>query len=131
MKKRNKILWTVLFCLYLAAVAYLCFMRPDKLPEIKPDLWGIPIDKVAHFIMFFPYPIVAYGAFMPSGSRKILRIAILALLFAAGIGLAMGTEKLQGLSEFRTYDIKDFYADIIGMGAATVVLFIHILTKRN
>ncbi len=131
MKQNARYIWAALFCIYIATVAYLCFAKPDNLPTVQPDLWGIPIDKVAHFMMFFPYPIVAYGTFRPFKNGLSSCLIILAVIYVAGIGLATGTEYLQGLSEYRSRDIKDFYADTIGMSCSAVLTLAYILVTKN
>lgn len=90
-------MWIALLCAYIIAIAYLCFMRPDDMPEIRPDLWGIPIDKIMHFIMFFPFPILAYAAFRPVGKNRMIHLAVLAIILVTGTGVALGTEHIQGL----------------------------------
>lgn len=131
MKLKDRHIWAVLFCLYIFLVAYLCFMRPDELPQVRPDLWGIPIDKVVHFIMFSPYPILAYAAFRPVGMKKSRHILILIIILATGTGVAIGTEKLQGISEFRSYEITDFYADMAGMAFSTLLTAVYILMNKT
>ena len=56
------ILARFLFFLYLAGIAFLCFMHVDKLPDVQKFIFGIPTDKVVHFGMFLPFPILAYLA---------------------------------------------------------------------
>ncbi len=124
---RNRHIWGILFLAYIAAVAYLCFASPDELPKIRPDFWGIPIDKVAHFLMFLPYPVVAYGVFRGREKRLGIDLLALALAFVTGVGLALGTEKIQGMLEYRTYDINDFKADILGMAASATAILTYIL----
>ena len=125
-------MWIALLCAYIIAIAYLCFMRPDDIPEIRPDLWGIPIDKIMHFIMFFPYPVLAYAAFRPDGRRRMIHLAVLAIILVTGTGVALGTEHIQGLIEYRGYDIKDFHADMLGMSCSAILAFMYILIKpRN
>ncbi len=131
MGRHTKIIWAVLLTVYMAAVAYLCFMKPEDMPEIRPDLWGIPIDKVAHFAMFFPFPALAYATFRPVGHRKLRHFLILAVVTAAGSGLAMGTEHLQGLLEYRSYEVKDFYADALGIGCSAALTTVYILIKKH
>lgn len=131
MNRKNRHIWIVLFCLYIFLVAYLCFMRPDELPQIRPDFWGIPVDKIVHFIMFSPYPILTYAAFRPFGMKKSRHILVLLIILATGAGVAMGTEKLQGLSEFRSYEITDFYADMAGMACSSVLAAVYIMMKKT
>ncbi len=120
-----------MLCIYLAAVAYLCFMKPDDLPEVRPDIFGIPLDKIVHFLMFFPFPIVAYEAFKPKGGRKLIHIAVLMILYSVGLGLAIGTEHIQGMLGYRSEDINDFYADLTGMSCAAIMTAVYILAKKN
>lgn len=131
MKSSRRNIWIAALCLYIIAVAYLCFMNPDDMPEVRPDIWGIPIDKIMHFIMFFPYPVLAYAAFRPSGRRRIFHILILLTVLVTGAGLAMGTERLQGMLEYRSFDINDFYADMIGMTCSTALTMLFALIRRT
>ena len=132
MKISERHIWIALLCTYIIAIAYLCFMRPDDMPEIRPDLWGIPIDKIMHFIMFFPFPILAYAAFRPAGKNRMIHLAVLAIILVTGTGVALGTEHIQGLIEYRGYDIKDFHADMLGMSCSAILAFMYILIKpRN
>ncbi len=129
--KINRYTWAVLLCLYIAAVAYLCFAKPDDLPQVSPDFFGIPIDKIAHFLMFLPYPIIAYGTFRPKTDRKAAHLAVLTILYFAGIGLAIGTEHIQGRLEYRSNDIHDFYTDFAGMTLAAVIMAVYIMIKKH
>lgn len=131
MNLRKRHIWALLFCMYIFMVAYLCFMRPDDLPQVRPDLWGIPVDKVVHFIMFFPYPILAYKAFRPAETKRSRHILVLLIILVTGAGVAMGTEKLQELSEFRSYEITDFYADMAGMAFSALLTSVFILIKKT
>lgn len=131
MKKSTKQIWIAVLCLYFFAIIYLCFLKPDSLPEVRPDLWGIPFDKVVHFAMFFPYPILSYLAFRPAGRSRTVRSVVLLILFATGAGLAMGTEQLQGVTGYRSCDINDFYADVVGMGTSSLILLIFIILSKD
>ncbi len=128
-KKRH--IWFILLCAYIVAVAYLCFMKPDDIPALDPYFLGIPVDKLAHFLMFFPFPIVSYGAFMPESGKKAAHLVILLVLTAAGLGLAIGTEHVQGQLGYRSEDIHDFYADLAGIICSAVLTMIYILAKRK
>ncbi len=60
--KRRRI-YRIITTVYLLAVAYLCFASSSGLPSIKEWHFFIPADKVVHFLMFFPFPILAYLSF--------------------------------------------------------------------
>ena len=53
----------ILFAVYLAAVLVLCFGKFPSSEDVPKYLWGIPTDKIVHFLMFLPFPVLAYLAF--------------------------------------------------------------------
>lgn len=130
MKFRKRYIWLVILFIYICSVAYLCFMKPDEIPTIDPFLWGIPIDKLAHFAMFFPYPFLAYAAFQPHGKRRYIHFIVLLIVVIVGAGLAVGTEQIQGMLEYRSYDIADYMADMIGMGSSAFIIALYVLFRK-
>ena len=117
------ILARILFFLYLAAIAFLCFMHVDKLPDVDKFLFGIPADKLAHFLMFLPFPILAYLAYDHLTNR-----------FWSAV-LAYGTEYVQGKLPYRSMDINDFKADALALAISSVFVFIidvtHLQKRKN
>lgn len=130
MKIRKRYIWLVILFIYICSVAYLCFMKPDDIPTIDPYLWGIPVDKIAHFAMFFPYPFLAYAAFQPHGRRRYVHFIVLLILVIVGAGLAVGTEQIQGMLEYRSYDIADYMADMIGIGSSAFIIALYVLFRK-
>ena len=130
MKFRKRYIWLVILFIYICSVAYLCFMKPDEMPTIDPFLWGIPIDKLAHFAMFFPYPFLAYAAFQPHDKRRYIHFIVLLIVVIVGAGLAVGTEQIQGMLEYRSYDIADYMADMIGMGSSAFIIALYVLFRK-
>ena len=63
MKTSYRIFRIVLFLIYLATVAWLCFGNFKPGPDVPRSIWGIPIDKCFHFVMFLPFPILGTLAF--------------------------------------------------------------------
>lgn len=110
----------VLFAVYLATVAYLCFLKPGSIPILRQFIFGVPTDKVIHFIMFLPYPLLAYISFRPDGKGIAAEIFVFATILVAGAVMAMGVERLQ-IAAGRNYDIKDFYANLAGIGAGAAI----------
>ena len=131
MKIRKRYIWAFILCCYFAAVLMICLAKPEDIPTIQISFFGIPTDKIAHFLMFLPYPAIAYAVFRPAEGNRWRHIAVLAAIFAAGLGLAMGTERLQGLSEYRSYEIEDFYADVLGMELSAFITALHIIFLKN
>lgn len=130
MKLNKRYIWAFVLCCYFAVVLILCLARPQSIPSLEKFMWGVPVDKIAHFLMFMPYPVIAYTVFKPSEGKKWRHIVVLAAVFALGIGLAMGTEQLQGMSDYRSYEIEDFYADVLGMEFSAFITALYIVFKK-
>ena len=128
---RDKRLHIALFCLYLTAVGILCFMKPDDLPSVEKYLFGIPLDKIVHFTMFLPYPVLCSMSFMNHDMKKQRSICVLAVIFISGAGMAYGTEVIQAHTGYRAYEIIDFYADMTGMTIGALITLTYILIKKN
>lgn len=120
----------LLFAFYLAAVAYLCFLKPGSIPVLQQFIFGIPTDKVIHFIMFLPYPILAYISFRPDRNGVLTHMLTFIAIIAVGAAMAMGVERLQ-IAAGRNYDIKDFYANIAGMAAGAAITLLFILARHR
>lgn len=130
MKKRS-LFFRFLLLLYLAAVCILCFMSPDSLPNVEFTLWGISPDKIVHFIMFFPFPLLAYFAF--ATTRRGFAGSMLAafVLFSIGAAIAAGTELVQAFSPQRSMEAADFAADCLALGISSVLVFIINLLRKK
>ena len=131
MKVSIKTIMTVLFCVYIATLAFLCFMKTDSVPDVQFTLFGIPMDKLVHFCMFAPYPILAFQSFHPNEASTWREIAVLAVLVVLGSGLAYGTEQIQSMTDYRSYEIADFYADMTGIAAGTSIVLAQILFRKR
>lgn len=127
----RKRVYIALFIIYIVAVAALCFMKTDGLPQVERTFFGLPMDKVAHFVMFMPFPILATLAFVHKETPSLRAIAVLLLILAVGAGAAYGTEQIQSMTDYRSYDITDFYADMAGMGTGALITAAYILMHRR
>ena len=126
----RRIIYLISFCLYLAAVAYLCFAKPNEVPNL-PEFWfGLPADKIGHFLMFTPFPFLGYLAFynrqMSRGRKTLLIIGLL----ATGAAASAGTEQIQAILQYRTADIYDLLANTIGLMCGGVATLIYILVRE-
>ncbi|MBQ8499598.1 MAG: VanZ family protein [Bacteroidales bacterium] len=131
MNTSSRKIMTALFCAYIGAIFFLCFMKGDNVPDVQLTLFGIPTDKIVHFCMFAPYPVLSFLAFCRESISKRRKIMVLTISVILGAGLAYGTEQLQGLTDYRSYDITDFYADLAGICCGTLATLIFILSKRQ
>lgn len=130
--KYRKQISLVLFCLYIAAVAFLCFTQGEQLPELPKTVFGIPADKVAHALMFFPFTILGYLSFTSEENSTLQKAAVLAILIAFGCGMAYATESIQRMLGYRAYEISDMKADMTGLVAGAIIstLFIIFSIKK-
>lgn len=120
-----------LFCIYLAAVAVACFTKPSNLPDMGAGtLMGIPMDKVLHFILFLPFPVLASMSMTDPKRKPAVNIAVLAVIAAVGIGVAYVTEALQAELGYRSYDLKDLYADSLGIITGALATAVIITCTR-
>lgn len=120
-----------IFCLYIAAVAYLCFARPDDMPQL-PQLWlGLPADKVGHFLMFMPFPLLGYLTFEVNEMSVGRKLFLIAILIAFGAGLALGTEYIQARLEYRSSESSDLLADGIGLITGGIFTLIYIFIRKG
>lgn len=133
MSPRNRLLAArILSVLYLAAVIWLCFGQFDSVPDVPRSLWGIPMDKVVHFLMFLPFPILAYFAFDRYTEKFWSSVLWTGVAFLAGVLLAAGTEVGQAfLTNYRSGDPNDFRADLIALGISSLLVFILDLRKQR
>ena len=127
---RRQIPYIIIFCLYIAAVLYLCFAKPDDVPSIEISFFGLPIDKVAHFLMFIPFPLLAFLTFDTEDSKAGRRTLLLLGVVAAGIAVAALTELIQGYLAYRSEDAFDLLADSIGLGAGVAVVIIYLIIRK-
>lgn len=122
---------SILFCFYIVAVALMCFIKPEKLPEAPGFLLGIPTDKIAHFMMFFPFPLLAYASINRKQTKLVHDVMILCCILITGTVVAISTEILQRATGYRSYDIMDFVADISGITFCCILILIYIIHKHS
>lgn len=131
MKINRQYLYRALFGLYILAVCILCFIKPDSIPSKGFDWFGLPADKVGHFLMFLPFPILSFTAFVKdygTGTDAFYRLMVIVL---AGAAIAIGTELIQKVLGYRSFDLHDFFCDIAGILAGTVVAILFIAIKKR
>jgi VanZ family protein len=131
MTRRQLIISRILLVLYLAAVCVLCFGHFTSVPKVQPSFLGIPTDKIVHFLMFFPFPILVFLAFNRYGEKRPWKWLGVLLTFLVGEGIAIGTELVQGLTVYRSKDPKDFLADSIALAAASLIVLFFSLKRRS
>ena len=132
MTRRKRIVARILFGVYLVAVAWLCFGRFESSQNMPTDLWGIPADKIVHFLMFLPFPVLAYFAFDRFTEKFWPSVQWTSVAFLAGCAFAAGTEYVQArLLPYRTGDPADFKADLLALAVSSVIVLILDLSKQK
>ena len=124
MTKRKIITARILMLLYIAAIAYLCFGHFDDMPDISRSFFGIDTDKIVHFAMFLPFPLLSYYCIGKKPKNALAAIAAVLGIFLAGCVIAALTEIGQGMTAYRNADPKDFLADGIALGISSLAVFI-------
>ena len=130
--KHLKILFRVLFFMYLASVLLLCFGKFSSAPSVPLKLFGIPTDKLVHFCMFFPFPILSFLAFDRFTETVSRTLVFTGITLAAGILLALFTEWGQAyLTNYRSGDLWDLLADILALILSSLlVIFLDIRKQK-
>ena len=130
--KGRRLIARILFFLYLAAVLVLCFGQFKDAPSIPWTLLGIPSDKLVHFCMFFPFPILAFLAFDKYTETPRSTFLFSSITFLVGVALAFGTEWGQAhLTTYRSGDPLDWLADISALFISTLIVIIWDLLKQR
>ena len=131
MTRRQLVISRILFAVYLIAVAVLCFAKFPSTDDVPTELWGIPTDKIVHFLMFLPFLFLAYFAFDRFTEKVWTSFLWTAASFLAGCALAAGTEWVQAHLPYRTADPADFKADLLALAVGSVLVLILDIAKQK
>ena len=130
--KGKRLIARILFFLYIAAVLVLCFGQFKDAPSLPWTLLGIPSDKLVHFCMFFPFPILAFLAFDKYTETPRSTFLFSGITFLVGVALAFGTEWGQAhLTTYRSGDPLDWVADVSALFISTLIVIIWDLLKQR
>ena len=130
MTRRQLTYARIVFLVYLVVLLVLCFGQFSSTQDVPKFLWGIPTDKIVHFLMFLPFPILAYLAFDRFQGKRGSSLLWTAAVFGAGVLLAAGTELGQAwLTTYREGDPNDFLSDLLALAVGSVIVLIVILVK--
>lgn len=117
-------LFRYLFAIYIALVFFFClYSFGDTGINLTEYIFGIRVDRIAHFIMFFPYPISAWLA-LKASLRKLFPGFPQTMVLLSGLGLAFVAETLQKLNPARESDMFDLAANFTAIASGTLVIFI-------
>ena len=114
---------------YIILVGYLLFANLHNVPDIPRKIFGIDADKVVHFCLFFPFPILGYLSCDNKNENVVSFIGKMLCILAIGGVFAGLTEIIQGLVPYRTEDVHDYAADMLSMAIASIIVAILRLTR--
>lgn len=124
MKTGYRIFFKIIFLLYITAVAYACFGHFSEVPNLSQPWLGVPNDKILHFLMFLPFPILCYLSFGQKRRNPWRAMLGVILIFIIGCLVAAGTEVVQSYLSYRSGDPTDFVADCLSLFISSLVVFI-------
>lgn len=115
----------ILLLLYVAAVCLLCFLHIGNGISMNDTWLGFPRDKVLHFLMFLPFPVLMYMAFHKPAGKPWRLIFFLLVTIVIGAIAGGAIELIQKATGYRSCDILDFRADCIGLLAGCIIMLIY------
>ena len=123
-KRKTYIVVTALFALYIVAVLCLCLLNlSGQTQDLPTSILGIPTDKVAHFAMYFAYPVLGWLLLTYNKQIRISHKYVFLTIFITGILFAALTESAQEiLTNYRDSDPMDMLANFLGISAACVLI---------
>lgn len=121
----------VMLSIYFIILMILCFWHFQDMSEASTLVFGIPLDKIIHFLLFFPLPLLGYATFVKKTRNRWKSMFIIIVIMIAGCIIGGLTEIIQGLTGYRSCDINDFRADAFGMTASTIITLIWDAIRRS
>ena len=103
---------------YVIVILCLCLGTFQGPAGMWKTLWGIQLDKVLHFCMYLPYPLLTLWAFYDG--KKWRRFLLIFLLI--GVGYSGAVELMQALfTDSRSAEWGDLLANTLGMGTTCLL----------
>lgn len=116
----------ILFIMYLGCVSFLYYGNITTKSTIPESMFGFQTDKIAHFLMFLPYPFLAHGSFR--GKRKWRNLVFVII---SGIVLAYCFELTQErIATYRTTDPWDLVANMAALTFGSFIVAIIDLFRK-
>ena len=131
MADKGKTVWRILLVLYIIGIYILCFGSFSNGPDLGGTLWGIPKDKIGHFCMFLPFPVLVFGVFDRITVKPWHSVVFIVCTFVAGCIVAAATEVIQSLTPTRQCDINDFRADSVALALSCICVLIYDISKMS
>ncbi|MFA6339731.1 MAG: VanZ family protein [Bacteroidales bacterium] len=132
-KRKGRYFFIVLFVVYLGVCTYFLFATGDALPALRKSgffTWmasvlGVQPDKILHALLFIPIVPLAWAAVRPRF------IVTKILILWSGFLFGVITEIVQFYLPYRTGDITDVTADIVGSVLGIPFLILYYWKDKN
>lgn len=131
MENKTIVISRILMSVYAATVCILCFMRLGNGIDMGSEWLGIPKDKIVHFFLFLPFPVLMYMAFHRHKGKPDRLVLFLLLSILIGAAAGAGIELLQMTTGYRSCDIMDFRADCIGLLCGSIAVMTYGAASRK
>lgn len=130
MHKGAGILIKALYIIYIGVVSFFCFFHfSSSMPDLGRDLFGIRLDRYAHFLLFFPFPFLCFLTLRYTKSFRPWSNYSLIITLVIGLAFGAATEIIQDkIFPFRQGDILDFVADSMSIVLGT--LLVHLVGDK-
>ena len=113
---------------YVIAILCLCLGTFQGPSGMWKTFLGIQMDKVIHFLMYLPYPALAFWAFYPEKNEGHFLLIVLLI----GIAYSGAVEIMQALfTDDRSAEWGDLLANSLGMAAGAVTVSLALLLIRR
>ncbi len=123
-EKNRRLIWRLVALVYLICLAVLCFGKFQSGTKLPTEIWGIPADKVVHFFMFLPAPIVFFYSLYKSNGKPLHFALFMVLTYVVVLLLAVGIEVGQSFTDYRSFEVLDIVADVLGLSLGTLFIVI-------
>ena len=122
---KKRLIPRILLVIYLIVTGIAFFAKFDTGVHISTTWLGLPKDKIVHFLLFLPYPVLMYTAFHRQRGIPSSLLFFMLWVVVAGTVIAGGTELIQGMTDYRSADINDFRADCLGIFVGCVAVTVY------
>lgn len=124
-------IFRILLAFYLACLLLLCFADFGEGPQLELNLFGIATDKIVHFLMYVPFPLLCYGSWGYKCETPLDAAGFAVCSFMAGILLGAGIELGQVLlTDYRSAETGDLVADGLGLILGSLSSLVIALRKQ-
>lgn len=118
----------IVLAVYVIAILYLCLGSFQGVPGMWKTFLGIQMDKVFHFLMYLPYPVLAFWAFYKSRGKGLLLLKILLV----GVAYGGAIELMQAIfTDSRSAEWGDWLANTAGMTLSVLFVGLGLIIYRR